>query len=577
MSDITTIRPADLRTIERALEQLGTVAMSVHRHVEVVDDRLTDLQSHQEELARDLASLSDDFAAFVKADAKQKELQLAETRIVKVRQELETRFGHYADVRRRATGMLQALDAHLVSHDTVQQTTEDVMMSVPGYWLAPALVALAGWTRGDRPLAERAVAEALRRDDYKTSLYFALVLRRYDRGPAAAAWLHRFFSHQNPAGLDREFVVLLDCVANGVFGDEGRRVANQNITDWLVDLSQRAGFVDEQEARWATALSALTPVADDNGYARLAAHSPTWPALRDSLADARLHEQVTAYFTRMFTGEIVASTRLATEVDTILQSLVTNFDDEELPLRHAERELQLIIDFGGDRREALERFEAEQHAFAEKVSFTTLLTNAAMHPEISKASLATQRYAVALSRDWILRAHEMITMRSRATVPQEIVLRMEGWTGSTAEGTNEAELLASQAAHFDAEESNALEQVKLSTAAVIAPFAGGILILYGIVQMVSVMAILAGGGALLYWHLERRNLEKRRVTVAERFRQLRETAARTLRSVLVEVAGYRAEWSGEDRKADGVRTMLLSLSPEQYALVQKIDSDPAFT
>jgi hypothetical protein len=576
MSEITSISPADLRTIERALEQLGSVATAVHRRVEVVDDRVTDLQSHQQELAQDLATLAEDFAAFVQADARQKELQLAETRIVKVRQELETRFGHYADVRRRATGMLQALDGNLVSHDTIQHTTEDVMMSVPGYWLAPALVALAGWIRGDRPLAERAVGEALRRDDYKTSLYFALVLRRYDRGPAAAAWLHRFFSHQNPAELDREFVVLLDSVANGVFGAEGRKVAHQNISEWLVDLSQRAGFVEEQEGRWATALSSLTPVPADH-YPLLAACSPTWPALRDSLADARLHEQVAAYFTRMFAGEIVASARVASEVDAMLESLVTNFDDEELPLRQAERQLQLIIDYDGDRREARERFEAEQHAFAEKVSFTGLLTNAAMHPEISRASLATQRYAVALSRDWVIRAHETITARTRATAPRDILLRIEGWSGATGEGTNEAELLASQTAHFDAAEAKALDEVKLSTAAIIAPYAGGILVLYGIIKLVSVLAILAGIGALAYWYLEGKKLEKRRLGVVERFRLLRETAARSLGSVLAEVIRYRAEWRQEDQKADEVRTILLTITPEQYALVPKAESNPAFT
>jgi hypothetical protein len=577
MSEVTTIRPADLRTIERALEQLGTVATSLHRRVEIVDDRVTHLQRHQEELADNLGRLADDFAAFVEADTKQKELQLAETRVVKVRQELETRFGHYADVRRRATGLLQALDANLVSHDTIQHTTEDVMMSVPGYWLAPALVALAGWIRGDRPLAERAVAEALRRDDYKTSLYFALVLRRCGRAPAASAWLHRFFSQQNPAELDREFVVLLDSVANGVFGLEGRVVAHQNITEWLVDLCQRAGFVEEQEGRWATALSSLTPVVADHGYPLLAAHSPTWPALRDSLADARLHEQVGAYFTRMFAGKIIASARLVSEVDAMLESLVTNFDDEELPLRQAERQLQLIIDYGGDRREARERFEAEQHAFAEKVSFTALLTNAAMHPEISQASLATQRYAVALSRDWVVRAHETVTARSRAMVPWDIAVRIEGWTGSTDDGTNEAELAESQRAFFEAAEAKALEEEKLSTAATIAPFAGGILVLYGLIKMVSVLAILAGLGAIAYWYLEGKKLEKRRAGLAERFRQLREGAARTLNGVLAEVVRYRVEWQQEDQKAEEVRTLLQAITPEQYALVSQTEPDPAFT
>jgi hypothetical protein len=279
----------------------------------------------------------------------------------------------------------------------------------------------------------------------------------------------------------------------------------------------------------------------------------------------------------MFAREIVASARLVSEVDAMLESLVTNFDDEELPLRQSERQMQLIIDYAGDRREAVERFEAEQHAFAEKVSFTALLTNAAMHPEVSKASLATQRYAVALSRDWVLRAHEAITARIRAMVPRDIRLNVEGWTGSTHDGMNGTELLASQRAHFDAAEAKALDEVKLSTAATLAPYVGGVLTLYGLLKMVSVLALLAGAGAFVYWHFERKKLEKRRDGVLERFRQVRDSAARTLDRVLVEVGGYRAEWPKEDAKAEDVSKLLVAITPEQYTLVHKGELNPAAT
>ena len=82
-----------------------------------------------------LQSLAQLFNVYVQQDRLDKELQLAETRIVKVRQDLENTYGHYGDVRRRATGILQALDVGIVTHETIQSTTEDVMMSATGYWL----------------------------------------------------------------------------------------------------------------------------------------------------------------------------------------------------------------------------------------------------------------------------------------------------------------------------------------------------------------------------------------------------------------------------------------------------------
>ncbi|MGC8654569.1 MAG: hypothetical protein ACP5US_11330 [Candidatus Kryptoniota bacterium] len=38
-------------------------------------------------------------------------LQLAETRVGNLRQELQIKFGYYAEIRRMATGILQAVDA----------------------------------------------------------------------------------------------------------------------------------------------------------------------------------------------------------------------------------------------------------------------------------------------------------------------------------------------------------------------------------------------------------------------------------------------------------------------------------
>ena len=50
------------------------------------------------------------------------------------------------------------------------------MISTPDYWLAPVLVALAAWINNNRDLAERAIREAVKRDNEHTSLAMALIL-----------------------------------------------------------------------------------------------------------------------------------------------------------------------------------------------------------------------------------------------------------------------------------------------------------------------------------------------------------------------------------------------------------------
>lgn len=556
-----TISPADLRAIERALTQIGSLTHEMNQRVDT-------LQDHQVQTFNRVEALAAAFAKFVRDDAKHKQVQLAETRLVKVNQELETRFGHYAEVRRRATGILQAVDSRLVGADTIRSTTEDVMMKTPGYWLAPTLVALASWIRDDRPTADRALSEALRRDDYKASLFFSLVLRRLDRRGAARTWLGRYLMHQNPQALDREFVVLLDAVANGMFGPEAREVAAKTIETWLKELGDRAGFLEAQEKRWKTALEALTPTVPETEYRVLRKFSATWPALESTLRTSRLHARVVDYFRAIFEGEIVVSPQVSSEIDAILDRLVTHFDDEELPLRSEARRLQLISDAGGDVDVAQQRFDAEQKAFEEKVTFTELLTNASMTPELAKASRATQRFALALSRDWVASAHGSIAASARAAVPQEIALQTDDWSGQTTDGSNEEALLADQGAFFGKKEAEAVAQVKLPTFAYIAPVLG--LLTFAFLPAIGAAIAVAAGA--FYTFIEAKGLAGKRAKIRARVGEEKAKAAEVLRAALAEVVDYRADVNREDRRAEDVRTLLANISPRECTLVQQGDA-----
>src|SRR5690606_37098083 len=145
---------------------------------------------------------------------------------------------------------LQSVDTGVVGADTLKFTTEEVMIKAPGYWLAPALVALAAWVRNDKDNNEKALNEALKRNDYKTTLFFMLVMRRLSRNEASLRWLERYFIHQNPHHLDREFIVVLEAVTTGVFPPAARQFLMRNIKNWLDQLTQSDSFINEQKIQW---------------------------------------------------------------------------------------------------------------------------------------------------------------------------------------------------------------------------------------------------------------------------------------------------------------------------------------
>lgn len=558
MSTERIIHLADLTFIHNSLNNLHNDLRGVYNQVESVGQEVASTRS-------ELSRLEQAFIDFVAADAKAKELALAETRQVKIRQELESKFGYYAEVRRQATGILQAADVNVVRQETINAATENLMLSAPRYWLAPALVALAAWLGDNKPLAEKALAEAIRRDDEKTSLFFALITRRASRVNGCRVWLDRYFGMQDPTKLDRQSVVLVDALASGVFGTEIRGICAKRLESWIEELSQRAGFVDEQRNQWIDGLRSKIPTAD-NGirYRHLSQFSPTWPQLNQSLNGAGMHSVVLEHFRAIFDGAILPSPNLLAAVDDLLDKLVKNFDDEELPLRRDDRLCQLIIDESGDKVAARSRFDLESKALDAQVSFTQLLTNAAMHPEISHASRATQRFATALSKAWVKDAHQDISASVRAAVPSQVAINIEDWQANTKDGENESELIASLSGHIERRKEEALKNVKLGfqhwaglvfgIGFLLMGFSGGFLFL------------ALGAGCLIWFFLAKSGIEKARQRISADYAKLKEQSLNALKAVLAEVVEWRREFVKRDAVAVEVIKLLDAISAEQYLL-----------
>ncbi|QOX78647.1 hypothetical protein FY034_06820 [Trichlorobacter lovleyi] len=551
---------ADLSGIQ---QNLGTV----NENIVMVGRQVDSVQGCVQNTKSELDRLKAQFEQFVAEDSKAKALQLAETRVVKIRQELETTFGYYAEVRRHTTGILQAADVSIVRQETITTASEELMLKAPRYWLAPALVALSGWMSDNRTLADKALAEALKRDDEKSSLFFALVCRRAGRQDGCRIWLDRYFGMQNPTSLDRQTVVLIDALASGVFGAEVRSQCTKRIEDWIAELALKAGFVDEQRRQWTEGLQSKTPTTD-NGlrYRGLQSNSPTWPVLNQRLNDAAMHKVVLDYFAGIYDGVIPPAPSLQAEVDNLLTSLVSNFDDEELPLRRDERLNKLIIEEEGDKESARKRHGLETTVLTELVSFTQLLTNAAMHPETSHASRATQRFALALSRDWIREAHQDLTGTIRAALPQRIELEVKEvqWKAETAKGDNEQELVNSLQAHIEHQKEQALSQIKVDFKYWAGLAIGIGFLIFGLPKM-SYLFMACGAAALIWFYVAGWNpVSKAKQQTISDYNRRKEQATQVLKGCLAEVV----EWWREFRQNDSVEVevvkLLATISPEQY-------------
>ena len=569
MADVTSIHPADLRRIENNLGAIHSDLQILDKGIGNVNSNVRTVDSNVKIVYSEIEGLAKEFHDFVKEQMKANRLGQAETRLVKIRQELKDKYGHYDLVRRTTTGILQADDLGIVRKETISTATEELMLSTPNYWLAPCLVALAAWISDQKQLAETALREGIRRNDEKTSLFFALVCRRADRKSACLKWTQRYLANQDEEDLDRKTIIILDAFASGLLGADSEGVISKQMGEWMDHLSEKPGFVEQQTKQWSDAINLKRKPLGTNSYTYLQQYSKTWPVLKDILEGAYLHAEILEYFIKIFDQE-ASSESLKVQLDEILTSLVTDFDDEELPLRKEEKFEQFVVDFGGDEDLARQSMTVEETAFETHKDFTQLLTDAAMKPESSHASASTQKFAIALSKEWVSNAYNDVIAKNRMKIPNEIEVNVDTFNDKTTDGKNEQEMLARFHSLVDSEKTNALTQWKLTAFDTFCLYGGGVIAAVGLfmlftsIAFLGIIAIVAGLAMIIAYFSKKKKVEINREQIEKQFEEKRTKGSQIILATLAEVVDFRSEFEKKDAESQKVLDFLDQIAPEQY-------------
>lgn len=346
----------------------------------------------------ELQKLRSEFDSFVQTAARTAAVQQSETRVVNLKAELDRKFGHYATVRRTSVGILQAFDVGNVGNEAVRQVSEELMIQTPRYWLAPVIVALAAWSRDSEDMAEKSVREAYARDANKTSLFFALVMRRQGRMDAAARWLKHYLTSLDPNALGREFAIILEATSYNAFGPAAQKVMSDTLTTWCSELRNNRDIVETQIRSWVGEIGGQREQLAEHTYPKLEQLSPGWPSVQRMLEQASALPVTTDKYEAISKHESTIPSVLENLLDDILDRLVTEYDGEELPLRREVLYHEAIIEESGDIALARERADRTQKALDESIDIVSLQTVAAITPELIGVSTQTQRIAIGVGQ-----------------------------------------------------------------------------------------------------------------------------------------------------------------------------------
>lgn len=563
-------------SLHNKVQQVSNLVAGLGEQVRSVSGQVSSVEAQQQQAQSELQQLRQDFLNYVKQSELTANVQRAETRIGVIQDQVDHEFGHHKTVRRTAVGMLQAFDLGLVSEDTVRSVSDELMIQTPRYWLAPALVALASWSADDRLLCERGVDEAFRRSPDRTSLFFALVLRRQGRKDGALRWLRHYLLAQDPAALGREFAVILESIAQGAFGAAGRELLGRTLAAWREQLMNDTDSQARQVQRWRDEIDTLRGQSALAEYGRLAAVSPQWQQLDHVLSSARAQQNLLVKYQALMEQEFTTSERLEDAVDDILDRLVSEYDNEELPLRRDLAFNRAVVEHDGDVQGARGAADADSASYEETLDYLTVQTTAALNPTAIGTSAATQRLAVAACQEWFLQAQAGFTRDYRAAVPQDVQARFDTahsvgaqtfklppWQGSFTLGVGALE--QSLGAHWDQHMVPFIASLAYPMGKKLAPLiavVAGILLLIGQINIgfALVAALVTGGVWGLVIFNGQRAAQQHQATARQALEQAKVDSLHQLRAAAAELTDWYETYRAADLVDIKCRELIASLA-----------------
>ncbi|GAA2959978.1 hypothetical protein [Microbacterium schleiferi] len=451
-------------------------------------------------------------------------VQRAETKLSGLKDDLEREYGHYQAVRRTSIGILQAFDVGNVSNHTVTQVSEELMIQTPRYWLAPALVALAAWSKDNEEIAKISVEEAFRRDPRKTSMFFALVLRRQGREELAVRWLKHYLRGQDPRGLGRHFAVIFESLAQGAFGPAGAQFAGDQLVSWMEQLRQDPELVDKQVQDWRSYAEVSGLFLHDDEYPNLRSFCPEWPLLKELIEASSSLPVLIDHFRKIHEGVFAAQGGTIDQLDELLEQLVTNYDEEELPLRRDIAMQEAIIEQDGDLDRARVQAEVMDEALATTIDALSLQTFVAMEPELLAVSPRTQQLAVGATRGEIESGISQFVANYRSKVPTwvRVVLGADhtpwastygfpGW--ETRSDVSDADSVSSLRRHWEDTFEKYIDARRVKPAKYVLAGAAGlflfiVMLLLNLWVLALILLVLVGGLAGGLWMIAKKRAEK---------------------------------------------------------------------
>lgn len=363
------------------------------------------------------------------------EKQIAHENIMRLDQVIKEQFGNYDAIRKTIIGIVRDFDINLVRNSTIEELSEELWITSSRYWLSYALLAVTAWVNNYPEVAKNALSESVRKDNIKTSLFFCLLNLRFDRIQTAREWFKVYCRTLNPVMLQQETAVMIQAFMGGIFGKDKQleHEVTSIINEWIKIISEDAEICKELVDRYE-AYFENSPVKTKCSYEMVKAFCVNAEEVEKSYIDVSKYDTFLQLLDELnVEDQVQTDENYKSRVDAVLNSLITNYDEEERELKEEQQYYRLIIDNEGDKEKAEVQFEEIQSLRSEGFNIGKQMIDWAVYSDDGQTNVEVRKFALRNTKEWFKSAIENWTIKLRERCPLQYQLSIDGWT-STSNG-----------------------------------------------------------------------------------------------------------------------------------------------
>lgn len=418
MSNTTSL----VRALEGAVDKFeGDVKGVLHK----VDTVVADIGDTTLQIKNNI----EDFKNVMKSG---EELALAHEQILTIEQKINSKLEQYQDIRKTVLGVVKDCDINLVRGETIQELSERLWMNNSRYWLAYALIALSAWVNDKKDIADNAIAEAMRKESVKSSLFFCLLALRFGRSETAFKWLEKYFSCVDPATPPRETSLLLQAYLYGAFGRDKLIEGKVRVTveGWVKQLETDKQISRELSESFYKNIQQM-PVESSFNSDTLKTYATNYATLQKSMDNTSKFSVIYNQLETIKNNEAQRpKENFIASLDKLLEGIVSDFDEEELKLKNEREYYRLIMLNKGDKDKAKEQYKEFKKTTNDDANIGRQMVNWALYDN-DATSGHIKRFALQKTKDWYIEAVESYGAQLKVERPAYAELEIDLWKGST--------------------------------------------------------------------------------------------------------------------------------------------------